>query len=190
MKKWGREGISLADIMRFSNRVSRISMSSTASVLAAAVCLRAQGIDVVDFGPGEPDFPTPDNIKRAAVEAIQSDFMAGPQDSIGNMLRKYARRREYIVKALNAIPGIRCNWPDGAFYVYPNISAFLGNSTIRRSTFHTPSDFSHRLLQNARVAVVPREAFGTQEHIRISNATSQEQIEQGVQRLKELCRGL
>jgi aspartate aminotransferase len=106
------------------------------------------------------------------------------------MLREYARRREYLVTALNAIPGIHCKWPDGAFYVYPNVSAFLGNSTIRKSTFHTPSDFSHRLLQDVRVAVVPGEAFGTQEHIRISYASSREQIEEGLRRLKEFCRGL
>src|SRR2546430_539827 len=60
--------------MKLSARVSRISISPTAAVLAAAARLKAEGHDVVDFGPGEPDFPTPDNIKRAAVEAIQSNF--------------------------------------------------------------------------------------------------------------------
>jgi aspartate aminotransferase len=123
--------------------------------------------------------------QKAAVEAL-----TGPQDSVRDMLREYAHRREYVVTALNAIPGIRCNWPDGAFYVYPNISAFLGNSSKRKSTFRTTSDFSHRLLQDARVSVVPGEAFGTLEHIRISYATSQEQIEVGLHRLKEFCRCL
>src|SRR5580765_2853087 len=60
--------------MKLSARMSRISISSTAAVLAAASRLKAEGYDVVDFGPGEPDFPTPDNIKGAGVEAIQSDF--------------------------------------------------------------------------------------------------------------------
>lgn len=123
--------------------------------------------------------------QKAAVEAL-----TGPQNSIGDMLQEYARRREYIVTALNAVPGIHCNWPDGAFYAYPNVSAFLGNSTIRKSAFRGPSDFSFYLLQDARVAVVPGEAFGTLEHIRISYAASQEQIEEGVWRLKEFCRNL
>src|SRR5215510_13098800 len=60
--------------MRLAARVSRISLSSTAAVLAAATRLKAEGYDVVDFGPGEPDFPTPEHIKQAAVQAIQSNF--------------------------------------------------------------------------------------------------------------------
>src|SRR5262245_47759938 len=60
--------------MKLSARVSRISLSSTAAVLAAATRLKAEGHDVVDFGPGEPDFPTPENIKQAAIQAIQSNF--------------------------------------------------------------------------------------------------------------------
>ena len=111
--------------------------------------------------------------QKAAVQAL-----TGPQRSVQEMLKEYTRRREYIVKALNAVPGIHCNWPDGAFYVYPNVSAFL-----RKSPVHTPSDLSLRLLQEAHVAVVPGEAFGTQEHLRISYATSQDQLEKGIQRL-------
>ena len=60
--------------MRLSTRASRISISSTASVLAAAARLKSEGYDVVDFGAGEPDFPTPENIKQAAIDAIQSNF--------------------------------------------------------------------------------------------------------------------
>ena len=57
--------------MRFANRVNRISVSPTAAVLAEAERLKAQGVDVVDFGPGEPDFPTPEHIKQAAIEALK-----------------------------------------------------------------------------------------------------------------------
>src|SRR5438093_3863536 len=60
--------------MRFSQRMSRISVSSTAAVVAKADKLKASGIDVVDFGAGEPDFPTPDNVKRAAIKALQENF--------------------------------------------------------------------------------------------------------------------
>ena len=113
--------------------------------------------------------------QKAAVEALK-----GPQDSVQEMLQEYSRRREFIVAALNTIPGLRCNWPDGAFYVYPNVSAFLGKSAIQ-----TTSDLCVGLLQETYVAVVPGEAFGTQEHIRISYATSQEQLAKGVDRLSK-----
>jgi aspartate aminotransferase len=118
--------------------------------------------------------------QKAAVEAL-----TGPQHSVAEMLKAYSGRREYVVRALNAIPGIHCNWPDGAFYVYPNVSVFLGKSPI-----HTPSDLSLRLLQEAHVAVVPGEAFGTQKHLRISYATSLEQLEKGIQRLGDFLASL
>jgi len=118
--------------------------------------------------------------QKAAVQAL-----SGPQHSIREMLKEYRRRREYAVNALRAIPGIHCNWPDGAFYVYPNVSAFLGKSTT-----HTPSDLSLRRLQEAHVAVVPGEAFGTERHLRISYATSQEQLEKGIQRLADFLTSL
>ena len=113
--------------------------------------------------------------QKAAVEALK-----GPQNSVQEMLQEYSRRREFIVTALNTIPGLRCNWPDGAFYVYPNVSAFLGKSAIQ-----TTSDLCVGLLQETYVAVVPGEAFGTQEHIRISYATSREQLAKGVDRLSK-----
>ena len=113
--------------------------------------------------------------QKAAVEALR-----GPQDSVQDMLREYAARRELIVAALNDIPGVRCNWPDGAFYVYPNVSTFL-----EKPANQTTSDLCVALLQEAHVAVVPGEAFGTQEHIRISYATSQVQLAKGVERMKK-----
>jgi aspartate aminotransferase len=115
--------------------------------------------------------------QKAAVEALR-----GPQGSVQEMLQEYSRRRDFIVTALNAIPGIRCNWPDGAFYVYPNVSGFLGKSALQ-----TASDLCVRLLQETYVAVVPGEAFGTREHIRISYATSQEQLAKGVERIKKVA---
>ena len=60
--------------MKLAARISRISVSKTMAVKEAAIKLREQGIDVVDFGPGEPDFPTPENIKQAAIRAIQANF--------------------------------------------------------------------------------------------------------------------
>lgn len=111
--------------------------------------------------------------QKAAAAAL-----GGPQDSIQDMLREYARRRSFIVEALNAIDGISCNWPDGAFYVYPNLRELLDARRVEN-----PADLALQLLQEARVAVVPGEGFGTRDHVRISYATSMEQLEKGADRL-------
>jgi aspartate aminotransferase len=110
--------------------------------------------------------------QKAAFEAL-----TGPQDSVAMMLAEYARRRDFVVDRLNAIPGVRCTRPGGAFYAYPNISSALSHG-IKDSL-----DFSVRLLEESHVAVVPGSAFGTTEHIRISYATSLEQLDRGLTRL-------
>jgi aspartate aminotransferase len=112
--------------------------------------------------------------QKAALEAV-----SGPQDSVARMLAEYGRRRKYVLERLRAMPGVSCAEPGGAFYVYPNISA-----TFARGVRDTV-DFSVKLLQNQHVAVVPGEAFGTKEHVRISYATSMEQLEKGMNRLQE-----
>jgi aspartate aminotransferase len=113
--------------------------------------------------------------QKAAVEAL-----LGPQDSVGQMLAEYRRRREYVIRTLRAIPGIQCAEPDGAFYAYPNIGKFLGKDGM-----NTTLDFSEKLLADARVAVVPGEAFGTREHVRISYAASMGELERGLERLRQ-----
>lgn len=110
----------------------------------------------------------------AALEAV-----TGPQDSVAEMLEAYARRREVVVSRLNAIPGVSCANPGGAFYAYPNIASTFGKG-IRDCL-----DFSVRLLEEAHVAVVPGSAFGTADHVRISYAASIEQIEKGIARMAE-----
>jgi aspartate aminotransferase len=94
------------------------------------------------------------------------------------MLAEYARRRERIVSGLRSIPGVRCQAPEGAFYVYPNFGAVLENAGLKDSTA-----LAQRLLEEVYVAVVPGPAFGTREHLRISYATSQERIDEGLRRL-------
>ena len=111
--------------------------------------------------------------QKAALEAVR-----GPQDSVVSMLAEYARRRERILTGLRSLPGIRCTAPEGTFYVYPNVSAYLANDGLG-----SPTTLAERLLEEAHVAVVPGEAFGTREHVRISYATSQEQIDEGLRRL-------
>ena len=118
--------------------------------------------------------------QMAAVEAL-----SGPQDSVAAMLAEYARRRRYVVDRLRSIPGIRCAEPEGAFYAYPNVSAALGKDGIRDVV-----DFSVRLLERQQVAVVPGVAFGTDEHVRISYATSMEELERGLNRLEAFMTAL
>jgi aspartate/methionine/tyrosine aminotransferase len=112
--------------------------------------------------------------QKAALEAV-----TGPQDSVGQMLGEYAKRRRFVVDRLRAIPGVHCAEPGGAFYAYPNISTSFTRGI--RDTM----DFSVKLLEKAHVAVVPGEAFGTKEHIRISYATSMELLEKGLTRIAE-----
>jgi aspartate aminotransferase len=111
--------------------------------------------------------------QKAAVEALR-----GPQDSVPVMLAEYRRRRDFVVRRLREIPCVRCSEPKGAFYAYPNIGAALGKKGILNTL-----QFSERLLSEAHVAVVPGEAFGTSQHVRISYATSMHELERGLDRL-------
>jgi aspartate aminotransferase len=113
--------------------------------------------------------------QKGAIEALR-----GPQDSVQAMLAEYHRRRDRTVAGLRAIPGIRCNNPQGAFYAYPNVGAFLKKNGVSDSTA-----LSEKLLEEAHVAVVPGQAFGTEDHVRISYATSVELIDEGLRRLKD-----
>jgi aspartate aminotransferase len=113
--------------------------------------------------------------QKAAVEALR-----GPQDSVATMLAEYERRRNHIVAGLRSIPGLKCVMPEGAFYVYPNVSSYLKKDGIAETTV-----LATRLLDDAKVALVPGPAFGTNEHVRMSYATSQEQIDKGLQRLRD-----
>ena len=118
--------------------------------------------------------------QKAALEAL-----TGPQESVAVMLAEYARRRQFVLDRLRAIPGVKCAEPGGAFYAYPNISTAFGRSGIKNSV-----DFSERLLEKAHVAVTPGEAFGTNDHVRMSYATSMEQLDKGLKRLHEFMTSL
>src|SRR5437867_8904196 len=118
--------------------------------------------------------------QKAALEAL-----TGPQDSVGVMLAEYARRRKFVLDRLRAIPGVKCAEPGGAFYAYPNISAAFGRGGIKVST-----DFSAKLLEKVHVAVTPGEAFGTNDHVRMSYATSMEQLDKGLKRIHEFMTSL
>ncbi len=113
--------------------------------------------------------------QKAAVEALR-----GSQDSVRGMLAEYRRRRDRVVEGLRAIPNIKCMLPQGAFYAYPNVSAYLNHDGLADATTLTD-----KLLEQAHVAVVPGPAFGTHQHVRISYATSLMQIDEGLRRMAE-----
>jgi aspartate aminotransferase len=113
--------------------------------------------------------------QKGAIAALKGD-----QNFIGEMLKAFAERREYIYNRLAGIPGVTCVKPMGAFYVLPNISSFgLGSA-----------EFCGRLLDEQKVACVPGVAFGSDAHIRLSYACSMENITKGLDRLAAFCAGL
>jgi len=108
----------------------------------------------------------------AAIEALR-----GPMESVAKMLAEYTRRRERILAGVRAIPGVTCTAPQGAFYIFPNVSSHL-TSAMPDSTA-----VARQLLEREHVAVVPGDAFGAPGHLRLSYATSMERIEEGLRRL-------
>jgi aspartate aminotransferase len=119
-------------------------------------------------------------VQKAAVAALN-----GSQCCVTEMRAEYLKLRDRILAGLAEIPGITCTRPDGAFYVYPNVSAFLGKPGARNTT-----ELAHRLLHEAHVVTVPGEAFGTQEHIRLSYAVTHSVVDEGLVRMKSFFAGL
>jgi aspartate aminotransferase len=119
-------------------------------------------------------------VQKAAIAAL-----AGSQQCVEEFRAEFIGLRDYMLAKLAEIPGITCTKPEGAFYVYPNISAYLGKSGIK-----TPTELATRLLHEAHVVAVPGEAFGTGEHIRLSYPVTRQNIDEGVRRMKEFLTGL
>ena len=115
----------------------------------------------------------------AALEA-----MRGPMDTIPVMLAEYARRRKHIVEGLRAIPGVTCEMPGGAFYAFPNVAAHLANGASGHALAKHTTELAKLLLDQARVALVPGDAFGAPGYLRLSYATSIERIEEGLRRME------
>lgn len=117
--------------------------------------------------------------QKAAVEALK-----GPQDFIQIMRAEFDRRRKFLVSELNAVPGMRCLTPTGAFYAFPNTSALYGKS-VDGNAISSSSDLALYFLEEAMVGLVHGGAFGDDGHIRLSYATSVEEIKKGVGRIKD-----
>ena len=116
--------------------------------------------------------------QKAAVEAL-----TGPQEAVEQMRVAFDQRRRYMVDRLNGIEGITCPLPEGAFYAYPDVTAFYGRRHGEREISDSVS-FCEYLLDEARVACVPGAGFGTNEHTRLSYATSMDNIEEAMDRLE------
>ena len=121
----------------------------------------------------------------AAVEALN-----GPLDFMANNLVHFAARRTLVSDALNAIDGIDCFVPEGAFYVYPNISGLLGRTTPEGKVIETDEDFVSYLLESQGVATVQGAAFGLSPHFRISYATGTAVLEDAMGRIAKACAAL
>ena len=122
--------------------------------------------------------------QKAALEALR-----GPQDFIKTMNVEFDKRRKYMVQRLNRIPGISCLMPVGAFYAFPNVAGLYGKS-IQGKTMKNSSDFASYLLEEAKVALVSGDAFGADPYIRLSYATSMENIQKGLDRIEKAVSAL
>ncbi len=114
-------------------------------------------------------------VQKGAIAAL-----AGSQECVSQFRAEFIDLRDYMLAKLAEIPGVTCTKPEGAFYVYPNISAFLGKGGIRTAT-----ELATKLLHEAHVVTVPGEAFGTAEHIRISYPVTKQNIDEGTKRMGE-----
>jgi len=119
-------------------------------------------------------------VQKAAVAALK-----GPQQCVEDMRLEYIKLRDHVVRGLRSIPDVKCTLPEGAFYVYANVSGFFGRSGVEAA-----SDVADKLLREAHVATVPGEGFGTGEHIRVSYATSIADLDRGLERMRKFFASL
>ncbi|MBM3497853.1 MAG: pyridoxal phosphate-dependent aminotransferase [Armatimonadetes bacterium] len=127
------------------------------------------------------------NPNSIAQEAA-ADALLGPQDAVEAMRAEFGQRRDVIVGLLNAIPGVSCRRPGGAFYAFPDVSSYFGK-TLRGRKIETSTDMSMYLLDEGLVSTVPGDAFGVTDNIRLSFACSTEDIRRGCERIAEALAG-
>lgn len=121
----------------------------------------------------------------ALIEALH-----GPQDSVTDMVKEFAKRAAHIYERLMEIPHIKCSRPTGAFYAFPDISAYFGKKDPQGRSINSAQELAESLLDNVQVAVVPGEDFGAANHIRLSFATSMELIDKGMDRISSYMASL
>ncbi|MBF0462466.1 MAG: pyridoxal phosphate-dependent aminotransferase [Magnetococcales bacterium] len=123
--------------------------------------------------------------QKAAVAAL-----AGPQKVIKPMLKAFTERRNFVVKALNAIPGIHCRAPEGSFYVFPHVGGLLGTVTPDGKKVGNTTELAAFMLESYQVALVPGVAFGMDPYVRISFATSMDNLQRAMDRIRMVAKDL
>lgn len=180
------DGMSFAEMASFSRELKDLTIvvngvSKSHSMTGWRIGYAAGPANVIkaatDFQSQNTSNPT-SIAQKAAAEALR-----GSQEAVAMMVGEFQKRRDFIVGGLNNIPGVSCIKPEGAFYVFPNVTGLFGK-TFKGSVLKGSSDVTEFLLENAEVAVVPGAAFGNDNHIRLSYATSMRNIEEGLKRIK------
>ncbi len=192
---FGREFVSIAsfndDIYRLTITINGLSKSH--SMTGWRVGWAAGDSEIIAAMGRIQDQSTSNT--SSITQAASVEALNGPQESVETMRLEFERRRGIIVDGLNAIPGIRCNMPDGAFYVFPDVSALHGKSWSggeggEAKTILTSDDFAEYLLSESLVALVPGSGFGADKNVRLSYATSEAAISDGLARIDAAVRKL
>jgi len=123
--------------------------------------------------------------QAAGIEALN-----GPQDFMGEWVETFKTRRDLVVAALDAMPGLSCPSPAGAFYVFPSCAGAIGKKTPGGMAINNDTDFVTGLLEDEGVAVVQGAAFGLEPHFRVSYATATETLEEAMMRIRRFCESL
>ncbi|MBS0643784.1 MAG: pyridoxal phosphate-dependent aminotransferase [Proteobacteria bacterium] len=116
--------------------------------------------------------------------------MTGPQDGVDEQITAYKRRRDVAVEMLNAAKGISCHKPEGAFYVFPNVAGLLGKTTTGGRKLNNDEDVCLALLEEQYVAAVHGAAYHMSPYLRISTATADDDLVEGLRRIQTFCEGL
>jgi aspartate aminotransferase len=121
---------------------------------------------------------------NSIAQAAATEAFTGPQDSVATMLEEYGKRRDWLTKALEDIPGFRCIMPEGAFYAFPDVRGCL------KGEVKTSGEFADRLLKQEQTVVTDGAGFGAEGFIRISYATSLDRLEEGIRRIRRVAESL
>jgi aspartate aminotransferase len=121
---------------------------------------------------------------NSIAQSAATEAMNGPQESVAAMLAEYTARRAWLLGALKDVPGLTCAEPEGAFYAFPNVSGCMG------SKLRTSSEFAEQLLEKEQTVVTDGAGFGCEGYFRLSYATSMDQLQEGVKRIKRFVESL
>jgi aspartate aminotransferase len=182
----GLEPVSLASFPQIRNRLILVNgLSKSHAMTGWRVGYLAAGQQIVKAA-AKVQSHTTSNITSISQYAAMAAFDLG-SDEFENMRTTFAERRDYVVGRLQNMPGVKISVPKGAFYVYPKISSFF-RKTRNKNAINSPLELAAFLLENAEVAVVPGEAFGSTENIRLSYANSMENLSKAMDQIDKALR--